>query len=183
MLSATDRLEEGHHGLVTGLSVHPHMSQSKRSRRVFLSSGVDWSTKLWSFNLPSSTAAEPLQDTASGQKSSGTGNGKMLCDFRGVYEQVSAVEWSPTHPSLFATGNGVGQVSVWDLTHSLEDPRLPPTTVSNTCLTKLRWSTDGRRIAVGDLDGKVSLISVSPDVADANIDSMANFEKVLNKLQ
>lgn len=176
-MSGSDRLG-AHHGLVTGLSIHPHMNGRSK---LALSSGVDWSTKLWFFQLPV-LSKETGSDASTNKLVSDTKAPKLLYDFRGPYEQVSDVEWSPAHPSLFATCNGVGSVSLYDLTHSLEDPRLPSTQVSSSCLTKLRWSLDGRRIAVGDLDGRVSLLSVSPDIADSKEDSMANFDKIINKL-
>jgi dynein intermediate chain, cytosolic len=189
LLIGSDRLGLGHHGLVTGLSVHPHM-RGKRGHRVALSSGVDWSTKLWSFYLPStlgdSSPPPPLTAAPLSAKQTSTPkteDAKMLCDFRGPYEQVSDAEWSPVHPSLFATANGAGQVSLWDITHSLEDPRVPSLTVSNCCLTKLRWSHDGRRIAVGDLDGMVRLMSLSTDLSDPKVEAVSDFDRVIAKLQ
>lgn len=181
-LSESDRLGEGHHGLVTGISVHPLMHGKRH--RLAISSGVDWSTKLWSFNLPITQIGETNAAAAAmvGKQSSSKLASKMLCDFRGPYEQVSDAEWSPAQPSLFATGNGAGQVSIYDISYSLEDPRLPPLNVSNSCLTKLRWSHDGRWIAAGDLDGQVRLISVSSDISEVKVDAMANFDKVVAKL-
>jgi len=38
--------------------------------------------------------------------------------------QVSDAAWSPTHPAVFAACNSAGQVSLFDLVHSSDKPRL-----------------------------------------------------------
>ena len=69
------------------------------------------------------------------------------------------------HPSIFASCDGDGYVDVWDLNRDTEAPIAHKQTAKRTALNCLRWSGDGRKIAVGDSDGYVNLWSLDKEVA------------------
>jgi len=63
---------------------------------------------------------------------------------------------------MFATASGTGQVDVWNLNKSTQDPVVGLTPHSHA-VNKLRWSADSRRLAAGHSDGRVSLIDIAAD--------------------
>ena len=92
--------------------------------------------------------------------------------------------WSPVKPGVFAVVDGAGQVEVWDITVDTEVPvaqarpsepgsssrREPASTSSSlattssttaTSLNRVAWDPhDGRRLAVGGLNGAVTVFEV-----------------------
>jgi dynein intermediate chain, cytosolic len=103
------------------------------------------------------------------------------------YDYMSDVKWSPVHPGLFATASSNGTLGLWNLASSLDDPltgpeglslvdghassnsSTAPSTASDATtaprgLNKVRWSGDGRRLAVaaGDV---MHVLTLHEDVA------------------
>jgi WD40 repeat protein len=72
---------------------------------------------------------------------------KLLEVFKTSTTFVTDVAWSPTHPGVFASVDADGFVFV----HSVLRDRLDPTAVlhGSAGATRLRWSADGKTIAVG----------------------------------
>ena len=79
---------------------------------------------------------------------------------------------SPAHPSLFATASSTGIVGLWNLASSLEEPIsgaegivVEPDAASTgqRGLNKLKWSADGRRLAVAAGE-HVHVLSLSDEV-------------------
>jgi dynein intermediate chain len=79
--------------------------------------------------------------------------------------------WSPTKPGVFGLVDGAGQLEVWDITVDMEVPiakATPRSRVGATHLTKslnkITWDQlDGKRLAVGGLDGMVTVFEVAMD--------------------
>jgi len=153
----------GHYGMITSVSTKKiPMGASSRtaglakgflrgSGGLVLTSGVDWSTKLWA----PAYSDQPLMSWVSPS-----------------YDYMSDVQWSPTHPSMFATASSTGIVGLWNLATSLEEPitgadgiAVEPdaATTGQRGLNKLKWSADGRRMAVAAGD-RVHVLSLSEDV-------------------
>lgn len=153
----------GHYGMITSVSTKTiPMGASSRtaglakgflrgSGGLVLTSGVDWSTKLWA----PAYSDEPLMSWVSPS-----------------YDYMSDVQWSPTHPAMFATASSTGIVGLWNLASSLEEPitgadgiAVEPdaATTGQRGLNKLKWSADGRRMAVAAGD-RVHVLSLSEDV-------------------
>jgi dynein intermediate chain len=141
-----DGQTSGHYGMVTSLSTKSlRKSASARaaalskgflrgSGGLVLSCGVDWTVKLWA---PAYTET-PLISWLSHS-----------------YDYMSDVKWCPTHPSVFATASSNGSLGLWNLAASFEEPitgqegiRIETGSTSGGGLNKLKWSTDGRRMAV-----------------------------------
>jgi WD40 repeat protein len=105
-------LEEyaGHYGMVTSVDFNPSTSRSLQG--LLLSSSVDWTTRLWDVS-----AAKAQQ--------------KPLMSFaHDTYDYVCDVKWSPRHAALFVTANISGELSLWNLNHSVDEPIVPPVKVS-----------------------------------------------------
>ena len=69
------------------------LSHHSTSRRLLLSSSVDWTVRLWDLQL----------------------RPKPLMSFASNSDYIYDVQWSPTHPAVFATADGSGAVDVWSL--------------------------------------------------------------------
>jgi len=78
-------------------------------------------------------------------------------------DYVYDVKWHPTNPSVFACVDGVGKLDFWDLNKDLEFPVFRHD-VGKDALNKMQWSQDGKRLIVGDINGKVSLLNIDKDV-------------------
>lgn len=141
----------GHFGMITGLAAKaepraevagsgPGMSRGflRGPGGLVLSCGVDWMTKLWA---PAYTD-KPL-----------------LTFLSHSYDYMCDVKWSPTHPSMFATASSNGTLGIWNLASSLDEPISGSEGIvvedgasAPRGLNKIKWSSDGRRIAVASAD-------------------------------
>lgn len=157
-----DAGDDGHFGMITGLSTRVPPKNGGHLARGFLrgasglvlSCGVDWTTKLWA---PAYTNKPILS---------------FVCH---SYDYMCDVQWSPTHPSLFATAAGNGTLGFWNLASSLDEPLSGSKGISikeatgGSCsdvgvLNKISWSADGRSLAVADSD-RLHVLGLSEDVA------------------
>lgn len=158
-----------HYGLVTAISAKtiPSGASSRSvglskgflrgSGGLLLSSGVDWCVKLWApaYN------DQPLMSWVSHS-----------------YDYMSDVQWSPAHPSLFATASSNGTLGLWNLASSLEEPITGSSgiliesdsesgataTPGLSGLNKIKWSLDGRRLLVASGNGRVHVLGLSEEV-------------------
>jgi dynein intermediate chain len=166
----------GHFGMVTSISTKT-LKKGANSRAaglskgflrgsggLFLSSGVDWTVKLWS--------------PAYGEK-------PLISLVSHSYDYMSDVRWNPVHPSLFATASSNGTIGLWNLASSLDEPLtgqdgilLDPAASPARPLNKIRWSADGRRLAVASQD-QVHVLSLSETVLRIKGDED---HKVMNQL-
>jgi dynein intermediate chain len=183
--AAANDNESGHYGMVTAVAARPaivnngntrsSMKESTSSMAVggmskgflrgagglLITTGVDWSTKLWA---------------------PGYSDAPLMSFLSNSYDYMCDVQWSPVHPSIFATASSNGTVNIWNLATSLDQPisgtegisidnfsnnSTDPTSVaaaaSRQGLNRLKWSADGRRMAVASGD-KMHVLSVGDDV-------------------
>ena len=119
-------------------------------RRVFFSSSVDWSIKLWQYRPHD--ALRPLLP---------------LHTFSSSRDYVLDVRWSPTNPALFASANARGTVCLWNVNSESEAP-IASLNLSDSAVNKIQWSSNGKKIAAGDSSGKVSILGVSSEYANAH---------------
>jgi dynein intermediate chain len=185
-MSGQDDNHLGHYGLITSISAKLRSSSSNNNKHVpqsqhtgatskgflrgigglLVSSGVDWTVKLWG---PAYHSDKPLMSYVSHS-----------------YDYMSDVAWSTTHPSLFATASSNGSVGLWNLATSLDEPITGPEGIvvqpdamsSGVGLNKLKWSADGRRLAVASAD-KVHVLHLSDNVTRTKGDEE---NKVMNQL-
>ena len=87
---------EGHQGPIRGLDCHNSHGPIDFSH-LFLTSSVDWTLKLWSVK-----------------------ENKPLYSFEDNGDYVYDVAWSPIHPAVFATVDGMGRLDIWNLNQDTE---------------------------------------------------------------
>ena len=86
--------------------------------------------------------------------------------FESAQEYVYDAQWSPTHPSVFSSCDGEGFVDIWNINANTEVPIVRKQVTDNSSpLNCLRWSKDGRRMAVGDSQGYVTMLSCDQELA------------------
>ena len=148
-----------HGGPVYSVDMHPSSQEGLIDHSdLFLSSSADWTTRLWS----TSRINEPL----------------WIFDQSNDY--IYTCKWHPINPSVFVTGDGAGFIDYWDLNREKEyqifryDVKAP--------VNKLNWSYDGKKLAVGDCDGKISIFSCDKDVYTVRNEEFSKFDRVIASL-
>lgn len=119
---------KGHSGPVTSLDFHP-ASGSIDLSDLFLTSGVDWTVKLWrtggnntsgtstSTGGKGSNGTNPTASTTSASimQQGSTGVNSPIASFDEADDYVYDVKWHPNHPAMFASVDGAGKFDVWNL--------------------------------------------------------------------
>lgn len=161
-----------------------------------LSAGLDWSIKLWRVRPPASVGLGALGGGAGRERLDVVSPVLELPRDDAVYD----VKWSPAKPGVFAAVDGTGALEVWDLTVDTEVPvaRGSPAlsangfgsagpTVKGRALNKCAWEPhEGRKIAVGGLDGVLSLWEVGGDLGgaeSAKAEEWSRMKKLVQKLE
>ncbi|XP_049546332.1 cytoplasmic dynein 1 intermediate chain isoform X1 [Anopheles darlingi] len=148
---------EKHLGTVTGISAH-HNQSSPDFGHLFLTSAMDWTTKLWS-----------LKDN------------RPLHSFD-AQEYVMDVAWSPIHPALFACVNGNGRLDLWNLNQDTEVPTASVIVDGQQGLNRVSWTPSGLHVTVGDDTGRVHVYDVADNLANPRMDEWNRLSGVLNEL-
>ncbi|KAH7076795.1 WD40-repeat-containing domain protein [Paraphoma chrysanthemicola] len=164
----------GHAAPVMSLDFHPAKGQLDLGDLV-LSSSVDWSVKLWKVRPPAATGAT--------NATLNSGTAQQVTPVLDIAREdlVYDARWSPVKPSVFALVDGAGSLEVWDINIDVEVPvqsikpsdnkrgafASMPTGLGymNRSLNKLAWErNEGRRVAVGGMDGVVTVFEVGQDL-------------------
>lgn len=166
----------GHAAPVMSLDFHPAKGAIDLGDLV-LSSSVDWSVKLWKVRPPAATGAANISSAPGGT----TQQVVPVLDIPRE-DLVYDVRWSPTKPSVFALVDGAGSLEIWDINIDTEVPvqsikpsdgkrgafsNLPTGGLGymNRSLNKVSWErNEGRRVAVGGMDGVVTVFEVGNDL-------------------
>jgi dynein intermediate chain len=159
---------DGHHGPVTAVSCHRATGGQTDLSHLFLTSSFDWTVKLWSTKLQNEQ-----------QLTSKTGS--PLCSFENNSDYVYDVQWSPTHPAVFASVDGEGRLDFWNINTDIEVPTL--TENLDACLSKLHWAPNGHYVAVGDCEGKVHIFEAGEALYSPAPDESARVQATLLDLQ
>ena len=151
---------KGHEGPIYSIDIHPvdYFNMGNFSH-LFLTSSADWTTRLWTKTQPDA----PLATLDANE------------------DYVYCSKWCPTNASVFACGDGSGNLDFWDLNKDMEIPKYRHQ--MKDVINKLSWSDDGRRLAVGDDKGKVSILGISKDIYWSKVEDSLKFEKLVNKLK
>ncbi|CAG8463596.1 9080_t:CDS:10 [Paraglomus brasilianum] len=158
---------KGHWGPVTGLQFHPLVGPVDFSD-LFLTSSVDWTVKLWRAKSSAKTAT--AQQTIS-----------PIHSFEGADDYVYDVKWSPRHPALFASVDGTGKFSLWNLNIDTEVPIVGVAVGSGKALNKIQWDKDGRKVAIGSSDARVHVYDVG-ELGNARSDESLNLQRVISDM-
>lgn len=146
---------EAHQGPVTGIDCH-HVPGQLDFSHLFLSSSFDWTIKLWS--LKKSSPVYSFEDNS---------------------DYVYDVQWSPTHPGLFAAVDGMGRVDLWNLNNDTEVPTASVTLDGQPAANRVKWGHQGNQIAVGDAEGKIWIYDVGESLAVPRHDEWSKFVRTL----
>ncbi|KAK5084274.1 hypothetical protein LTR05_005350 [Lithohypha guttulata] len=175
---------------------------------LMLSSSADWTVKLWRTRA----AAAPGSAIKTHQVlNTDTGAARGMNDSTSTAEAIPPIldlsmedivydaKWSPNKPSVFAAVTGAGDLEVFDLLSDIEVPVVKATPSKTRLpnnglvlpfkgLNKLAWEErHGKQIAVGGLDGVVSLFEVGrglwcgPGEADAR--EWQRMKQLMGKLE
>ncbi|XP_058474818.1 cytoplasmic dynein 1 intermediate chain 1 isoform X5 [Solea solea] len=149
---------EGHQGPVTGISCHSAVGTVDFSH-LFITSSFDWTVKLWS-----------------------TKHNKPLYSFEDNADYVYDVMWSPVHPALFASVDGMGRLDLWNLNNDTEVPTASVMVEGASALNRVRWSSGGKEVAVGDSEGRVWIYDTG-ELSVAHTDDWARFARTLMEIR
>lgn len=170
---------KGHAGPVVSIQHHPAQGPSDLSD-LLLSSSLDWSFKVWRTRAPTDmdtkTAATAKADRFGALHMPTAAAVLPLLDVSRD-DIVYDASWSPVRPGVFALVDGAGTVEIWSMTADLElpvlkaqphemdeDSRSGLQTRKQRSLNKVAWEpSDGRRLAVGGIDGRVTLFDVGTE--------------------
>ncbi|KAI4283506.1 MAG: hypothetical protein L6R35_005156, partial [Caloplaca aegaea] len=115
---------KGHTAPVTSLDFHPARGPIDFGD-LFLSTGLDWSVKLWKSRPASSTSSVVVAGSSSSSSApGGAANGEIIEPLLDLPRDdvVYDAKWSPQRPGVFSAVDGAGNVEVWDLTLDTEVP-------------------------------------------------------------
>lgn len=149
---------EAHQGPVTGISCHSAVGSVDFSH-LFITSSFDWTVKLWSIKHP-----------------------KPLYSFEDNADYVYDVMWSPVHPAVFAAVDGMGRLDVWNLNNDTEVPTASVTIEGASALNRVRWSSTGKEVAVGDSEGRVWIYDTG-ELSTAHSDEWPRFARTLVEIR
>ncbi|XP_074593499.1 dynein, cytoplasmic 1, intermediate chain 2a-like isoform X2 [Brevipalpus obovatus] len=152
---------EGHQGPITNVDCHAVDTQIDFSH-LFLSSSLDWTVKLWSSKDKTCSALHSFEDN---------------CEY--VYD----VRWSPLHPALFATVDGMGRADVWNLNNDTELPTASVVIEGNPALNRVLWTPSGTQLAIGDDYGKIHIYDVGEQLAYPKGDESTRLVHTLQELK
>lgn len=181
----------GHAAPVMSVAFHPARGPIDFSDLI-LSSSLDWSFKLWKVRAPSAMSATAVQGA-------GAQVVKPLLDVSRE-DVVYDARWSPVKPGVFALVDGAGSLEVWDLLSDVEVPvaKTQPSRkdvgggagygmYAPKSLNKVAWEEHtGKRIAVGGLDGVVSVFEVGSELGgqeNVRNEEWVGLKKVVGRLE
>ncbi|CAI9724718.1 cytoplasmic dynein 1 intermediate chain 2 isoform X32 [Octopus vulgaris] len=150
---------EGHQGPVTGIDCHNVPGQIDFSP-YFLTSSFDWTIKLWSNR-----------------------DSKYIHSFEDNSDYVYDVQWSPIHPAMFASVDGMGRLDLWHLNNETEVPTATAVSDNNVALNRCRWHQSGHHIAAGDDNGRINVYDVGEHIANPKNDEWSCFRQTLQELK
>ena len=153
----------GHAAPVMSMDFHPARGPVDLGDLV-LTSSLDWSVKLWRVRAPAATSTTSV--TGEGQSVS------PILDFTRE-DVVYDAAWSPVKPGVFSLVDGAGNLELWDITTDTEVPitKVQPSgrkggrSMMSKSLNRVAWEeSEGKRLAVGGIDGALTVFEVGPDL-------------------
>ena len=180
---------KAHTAPVTSLDFHPARGPIDFGD-LFLSTGLDWSTKMWK--------SRPAASAAATSTSAGAETLEPLLEVSRD-DVVYDAKWSPAmKPGVFAAVDGAGNLEVWDLTVDTEVPvsRTKPEVnklaqqggfaAAAKSLNKVAWEREGKRLGVGGASGVVSVFEVGSALAGGEgirTEEYTGMKRLVNKLE
>lgn len=179
-----------HFGMVSGISLHPTIQdnstgvmKNKYIRKsilnyLLLTISFDWKIKLWDISDISTASNENEHQS-------------LLIEFiNPSYDYICDIQWSPIHPSLFASISSNNELHIWNMLHSITEPietiALSEYFVSKAnisiAITKLRWNLHtGKQIYVGNSIGNTYCVTLRDVIATPNSNDEYKFEAFIQQ--
>lgn len=152
--------QRSHHGPVTAVDFHKAQGSGDFAH-LFLSSSTDWTVKLWSYRNTS----------------------RPLYSFEEAGDYIYDVAWSPTHPALFVTADGMGCLDFWNLNQDTEIPAAKVWVDKKEALNCVKWGANGRTLAVGDAAGVVHIYEVGERLSTPRLDESIRLKETIAIMQ
>lgn len=141
---------KGHHAPVSSISYKSNPS-NKTLNGLLISGSFDFSLHLWKPKM--------------------TEESIHTLDVHEDY--ITAVEWNPVHPAMFASMDCTGKICIWDLFEDKDYPVYIARTKPSSCL---KWHPDGLKIIIGTLEGEIKLWSLKKRFLKVIEDHQKEFE-------
>lgn len=171
-----------HAAPVTGLHFHPLHGPMDFSD-VFLSSSMDWTSRLWRLRTTTSSTAAAASAPGTRPGTATTTTVKPLLTIEEASDYVYDVAWHPVHPALFAQVDGTGHADVFNLNVDVERPVARVVVGGGRALNKVCWDRrEGRRLATGGADGRVYVYDVG-SMALPREEEWLEMQKTLGRLK
>ncbi|KAF3833743.1 hypothetical protein F7725_024947 [Dissostichus mawsoni] len=107
---------------------------------------------------------------------------KPLYSFEDNADYVYDVMWSPVHPAVFAAVDGMGRLDLWNLNNDTEVPTASVTIEGASALNRVRWSSGGKEVAVGDSEGRVWIYDTG-ELSVTHTDDWSRFARTLMEIR
>uniref|UniRef100_A0A3B3VV35 Cytoplasmic dynein 1 intermediate chain 1-like n=1 Tax=Poecilia latipinna TaxID=48699 RepID=A0A3B3VV35_9TELE len=107
---------------------------------------------------------------------------KPLYSFEDNADYVYDVMWSPVHPAMFAAVDGMGRLDLWNLNNDTEVPTASVTIEGASALNRVRWSSGGKEVAVGDSEGRVWIYDAG-ELSAVHPEDWARFARTLMEIR
>ncbi len=152
---------KAHEGPIYSVTPHPgDPFNTYNFSQLFLSSSADWTTRLWS----------------KGQ----VDNPLIVIDNN--EDSIYCSKWCPTNASVIACGDGGGNVDFYNFNKDLEVP-VYTMNIGKAVVNNISWSYNGKKIAIGDSDGKVKVFEVSKDIYRGTQEDSMKFDKIISSIK
>eukprot|EP00051_Salpingoeca_urceolata_P003532 m.58484 g.58484 ORF g.58484 m.58484 type:complete len:597 (-) comp12873_c0_seq1:40-1830(-) len=156
---------EGHAGPVTGIDYHRASGGHADFNHLFVSSSTDWTVKLWS----SRGSEQPR---------------KPLYSFENAGDYVYDVQWSPIHPALFVSADGMGRLDFWNINLDTEVPVVSLVVGDGKqAINRVQWHSSGHKLAVGMADGRIIIYNVGEKLSNPRPDEHARLKETLQEMR
>lgn len=176
----------GHAAPVMSMDFHPARGPVDLGDLV-LTTSLDWSVKLWRVRAPAATST-------TGSLSGENAAVAPVLDLTRE-DVVYDAAWSPVKPGVFSVVDGAGGLEVWDITVDTEVPiakvqpsgRKDARSMMSKSLNRVAWEqSEGKRLAVGGLDGALTVFEVGPDLGgkdSARNEEWTSVKKLVARLE
>ena len=180
---------EAHFGMITGMRLHTCSNQKRLSilQSLILTISIDWTIKLWDGEqfhpAVGSTNGKDSNNTIAVMKdksNSISSSIRPLLEWMiSTYDYVCDIQWSPTHPALFAAITANNKLYIYNLLVTTTAPvevihvfvsseDVNGNTTSVPASTKLCWNSNGKIIYIGNSFGVVTSVPLSDTVTSYN---------------